>query len=192
MRKLAFLLVATATLLCAAVVSEAMEPYLEFGDELGLSDQQISDLESIHSSLRKDEIRVEADLRIAEVELDELLRAEKVDLSKVKPKLEQIGKLQANLKFLHIKAREDGRKVLTQEQLRKFRTLEGSGWEKRETLARIEEDVKARVWELEERYRETEERYRASMAKALREVEAKMRGLEKRYKEMTERLKRRE
>ena len=192
MRKVVFLLVATATLLTCVVVAEAIEPYLEFREELNLSEQQMSDLESILSSLRKDEIRREADLQIAEVELDEFLRAEKVDLSKVKSKLEEIGKLQANLKFLHIKAKEDGKKVLTEEQLNKFRKLEGLQWEKRERLARIEEDVKARVGEMEERYREIEKRHRESMSRALRDMEAKMRGMEKRYRGMMERLKKRE
>jgi len=186
MRRIGFLLAVTATLLCTGTVVEAIEPYLEFREELDLSDRQISDLESIVSSLRKAEIRAEANLRIAEVELDELLRAEKADLSKVKPKLEEIAKLQAELKFLHIKAEEDAKKILTEEQLRKFGTLKGPEWERGARIKRrIERDIEARRKELKERQREMLDRLEETM---MRELKRRDREL----KEILEKLGRKE
>ena len=179
MRKVVFLLVATATLCCGVGIVEAMGPWLEHREVLGISDQQVAQLESIHSALRKDEIRMEADLQIAEVELDELLRAETVDLPKVKAQLEEIAKLQANLKFLHIKAKEDSKQVLNQEQREKLRKLEER--EERAHPAR-DEDLDARMRELEERYRE-------NVKRAVLEMDEKMKRLEHRYREMMERMK---
>ncbi len=156
MKRFALPLIVVAALLCAFAVAEAIEPYLEFKGELDLSEQQVAKLESSFSSLRKAEVKAEADLRIAEIELEELLRAEKVDLPKVKSKLEEISKLQAGLKFLHIKAEQDAKSVLTDEQLKRFRSLRDLKWMDRERME-IEEGLRERR-ELMMREKELRER----------------------------------
>ena len=186
------LLAGTAMVLFTVGVAGAIEPYLEFREELNLSEQQVSELESIISSLKKAQIRLEADIRIAEVELDELLREEEVDLSKVRSKLEEIAKLQAELKFLHIKADRDAKKVLTEGQLKKFRSLKGPEWEIGEEIRRkVERDLEVRMKELRERQevmmrklmgelrereREMLEKLKEAQEKMMRELEERMRG----------------
>lgn len=200
MRRTAFLLAVTAMLLSPVTGVKAVEPYLEFREELKLSEQQISSLESILSSLKKAEIKAEASLRIAELELDELLKTEKVDLSKVKSKLQEVAKLQAELKFLHIKANEDAKQVLTQEQLKQFRASRRVEWERGERLhRRLKREIGARMRELEERQRDILEglkRREETMMRELKElsrrierdIEARMKKLKERQEEMLGKL----
>ena len=178
MRRVLFPWTVTAMLLCMAMAVEAIEPYLEHREELSLSEQQISELESVLSAFKKAQIRAEANLRIAEVELEELLRADKVDLPEVKSKLEHMAKLRAELKFLHIKANEDAKKILTEEQRRKFETLKRPKWEIKERLERrIQEDIEPKMREMRERQREMLERLETRMMEELRRKDIELKRI---------------
>lgn len=89
-------------------------------EELGLTEDQVAKLKSIKLELKKEEIQRHAKIELAEIELNELLSAEEVDLTKVKAKIKEIESLRADGRFKEIQARVNAKKVLTPEQLKKW------------------------------------------------------------------------
>ncbi|HXH13335.1 MAG TPA: periplasmic heavy metal sensor [Alphaproteobacteria bacterium] len=91
--------------------------------ELGLSDEQAKQAKAILSQVMKTNIRQHADLRIAELELQELLEAEPVDMGQIEAKLKAIEGLRTALRLNVIKAHEQVKAMLTPEQLQKLERL---------------------------------------------------------------------
>ena len=88
--------------------------------ELGLSDEQVKQLTQLFSQAMKTRIKQGADLRIAELELEELLEAEPVDMGQVESKLKAIEGLRTTLRLTLIKAHEQAKGLLTPEQRQKL------------------------------------------------------------------------
>ena len=93
--------------------------------ELGLSSEQVQALEDLRDGYQREAIRYQADIRIAEVELQSLLKAAAVDLEQVKVKLQEIEHLKTELRLARIRAIEQGKAVLTSEQHEKLQALLG-------------------------------------------------------------------
>jgi len=92
-------------------------------DELNLSSDQVRNLERLRSDYDREAIKNEADLRVAEMDLSDLLRADSVDLKKAETKVRDIERLRAELRIARIRAIEQGKGVLSQEQREKLRNL---------------------------------------------------------------------
>lgn len=91
--------------------------------ELGLSDDQVAQLQKMKSDGRSQAIRRHADLRIAEGELQDLLRAPAVDEKAISAKVKQVTDLQAAGTRARVDNRLALRRVLTPEQLAKMESL---------------------------------------------------------------------
>jgi Spy/CpxP family protein refolding chaperone len=91
--------------------------------ELGLSDEQAKQLKEIFSQSTKAGIKQRADLRIAEIDLQELLEADPVDMAQVEGKLKGIEGLRTTLRLSLIKAHEQAKGILTPEQRQKLERL---------------------------------------------------------------------
>jgi Spy/CpxP family protein refolding chaperone len=91
--------------------------------ELGLLDEQVKQLTQIFSQAMKTHIKQDADLRIAEFELGELLEADPVDMGQVEGKLKAIEGLRTTLRLSLIKAHEQAKGLLTPEQRQKLERL---------------------------------------------------------------------
>ena len=92
-------------------------------EELNLSSDQVRNLERLRSDYERDAIKNEADLRVAEVDLTELLRADSVDVKKAEAKIREIERLRAELRIARIRAIEQGKQVLSQEQRERLRNM---------------------------------------------------------------------
>lgn len=90
--------------------------------EIGLSEEQIGKIKNLQFELDKTRIRTEADIQVAERELDMLVPDAKADLSAIEAKLKQSGALQASLRLAAIKAKRDALALLTPEQREKEKT----------------------------------------------------------------------
>lgn len=97
--------------------------YEKYAEELGLSDKQVNNLKAIWSKYKKGVIRKKADIKIAEIELSEILGQDTIDFGKAKAKITKIGSMKQDIRLDHLNTIEKGQKVLTAEQLTKFRTL---------------------------------------------------------------------
>jgi hypothetical protein len=95
--------------------------------ELGLTPQQVDALERLRISFQREAIKRDADLRVAEMDLSVLRRADPVDLAQVEAKVREIERLKADLRVARIRTIEQGRAQLTPEQREKLRALVGGG-----------------------------------------------------------------
>ena len=87
--------------------------------EIGLSEEQVGKIKTLQFELDKTRIRTEADIQLAERELDVLVPDAKADLAAIEAKLKQSGALQASLRLAAIKAKRDALALLTPEQREK-------------------------------------------------------------------------
>ena len=88
---------------------------------LGLDEQQRIAIKDIESGMMKDAIRKKADIRVASIELRDILGKDPEDMKAVEAKLKQIAAMQTDLRLSHIKAREEIKAKLTPEQRKKFK-----------------------------------------------------------------------
>ncbi|MBI5644092.1 MAG: PDZ domain-containing protein [Deltaproteobacteria bacterium] len=88
---------------------------------LDLTPDQKKKALAISSEHRKKVIKYTAEIKIVEMELDELVEAEPVSLEKVKIKLNEVSSRKADLRFFGIKNLEEFKKILTPEQLSRLR-----------------------------------------------------------------------
>lgn len=96
---------------------------LENREELVLSDDQIQRLRALRSQFQKDAIQRRAELRIQEIELDELVAREPLDLAAVEGKLKRIEGLRSDGRLSLIRTLEQGKALLSDEQQKKLATL---------------------------------------------------------------------
>jgi Spy/CpxP family protein refolding chaperone len=93
--------------------------------ELDLSLEQIGELENLKDGYQREAIRYDADIRIAELDLQKLVRAATVDMAQVQEKLQQIERLKVELRLARIRGIEQGKTLLSPEQHGKLQTLLG-------------------------------------------------------------------
>jgi Spy/CpxP family protein refolding chaperone len=96
---------------------------LDHRQELGLTAAQTQQLERIRTDFQRDAIKLDADQRVAQMDLATLLRADPVDMPKVEAKVREIERLRADLRLGRIRAVEQGKALLTAEQRTKLRAL---------------------------------------------------------------------
>lgn len=92
-------------------------------EKLGLSTEQVRNLERLRNSFEKESIRKEADIRVAKMDLRDLLNAQPVDMSKVEAKVREVERLRADLRFARIRTVEKGKEQLTSDQREKLEAL---------------------------------------------------------------------
>lgn len=94
--------------------------YLMALEGLELSEGQSKKVGVLKSTYLKGSIRLTAEIKVAEVELRDLIGSEPVDLSRVKEKVGYIESKKADLRFFRIKNFVELKKILTPEQRAKF------------------------------------------------------------------------
>jgi Spy/CpxP family protein refolding chaperone len=98
---------------------------LDHRAELGLTPAQMQELERIRSDFQKEAIKLDADQRVAEMDVAALLRADPVDIAKVEAKIRESERLKADFRVGRVRAIERGKAQLTAEQRAKLNTMLG-------------------------------------------------------------------
>jgi Spy/CpxP family protein refolding chaperone len=93
--------------------------------QLKLSDEQRTQVQTLLRSHAKDVIRLRAEIDTMTLDVPPLLEANPVDLAKVKQLFQAIAAKEADLRLAHVTAMQDIRKLLTPEQQKQFRTMPG-------------------------------------------------------------------
>ena len=93
--------------------------------QLKLSDEQRAQVRTLIRNHAKDVIRLKAEIDTMAIDVPPLLEADPVDLAKVKQLLQTIAAKEADLRLAHITAMQDTRKLLTPEQQKQFRAMQG-------------------------------------------------------------------
>jgi Spy/CpxP family protein refolding chaperone len=92
-------------------------------EKIGLSEEQVKKLEQLRSDFEKETIRNEADIRVAEIDLNNFLQAPSPDLAKVEAKIRDIERLRADLRIARIRAIQKGKTLLSADQRKKLEEL---------------------------------------------------------------------
>lgn len=92
-------------------------------EKLGLSDDQVRRMEQLRTDFEKESIRKEADIRVADMDLDSLLDADKLDMAKVEAKIRETEKLRADLRLARIRTIEKAKELLTADQRKKLQEI---------------------------------------------------------------------
>ncbi|HEY4708507.1 MAG TPA: PDZ domain-containing protein [Thermodesulfobacteriota bacterium] len=90
---------------------------------LDLTAEQKAKARDIHTNFRKQAIKTGAEIKIARIELHELLKAEPVNMEKVKAKAGEIASKSADLMLSGIRSMEEFKKVLTPQQRGKLNDM---------------------------------------------------------------------
>jgi Spy/CpxP family protein refolding chaperone len=94
--------------------------------DLSLSPEQVHELEGIRDTYQREAIRHDADLRIAELDLQRVLRADAVDLEHARMKFKDIERLKVELRLARIGAIEKAKRLLSSDQRATLSTLLGA------------------------------------------------------------------
>jgi Spy/CpxP family protein refolding chaperone len=95
--------------------------FFRLQDELGLSENQVDDIQSVVASHVKYGIQKKAERRILLIDIQELLVKEKIDYEQVKKKLKVLEAVETDLALDGIRTLEKSLAVLTPEQQKKVR-----------------------------------------------------------------------
>ena len=93
-----------------------MAAILRLADELKLSEAQRSELNEIAADHRKNIIRQKAEIDLARVDVQELMRQDEPDIAELRSELMDIATLEVDMKCQQIQVRINAKNVLTEEQ----------------------------------------------------------------------------
>ena len=96
---------------------------LRHSQDLGLTAEQEKKLREIQTGFAKDAIRRDAEIRVAEIDLNAALEQDRWDLAKIETQVKQIAALRGELRMARIRTLDAGRAVLTPAQLTKLREI---------------------------------------------------------------------
>jgi len=99
---------------------------LSHREALGLSADQVRQIEQLRDGFQRQSIRNDADLRILELDIAALLEREPVDLAKVEAKMREAEKLRTDLRIARVRIIEQARALLNAEQKKKLHELTSS------------------------------------------------------------------
>ena len=96
---------------------------LKHAKEIGLTPEQVGKLKAIQLDFKRLEARLEADTKVAKLELHALLEDEKADLAAIQAKVDQLKKAEAACLFTAIKSKRNAMALLTPDQREKDRAV---------------------------------------------------------------------
>ncbi len=97
-------------------------------EALGLTDEQVVKIEDIRTETRKKMIKTRAEIRVARIEMRELMHQEKIDRAAVDKKIQVISNLRTQAMRQGVDTRVKVHAVLTPEQRKKISSLTASGF----------------------------------------------------------------
>ena len=96
---------------------------LDHADKLGLSEEQRNKLIPIHREMQKKQVRFKADLKVAELELAEIMDTRDFDLEKASAAVKKINDLKTAHHLELLKSMKEVRANLTDAQFQKMKKL---------------------------------------------------------------------
>lgn len=103
--------------------------FMKMVEMLELNGEQKKAVEALHFAHHKEVIRKEADIDVAEVELQEILATEPVNLAEAEKQIRAISALRADLEIMHLQTKEAVKAKLTPAQVEKMKKHMAAGME---------------------------------------------------------------
>jgi Spy/CpxP family protein refolding chaperone len=96
---------------------------MEQANRMGLTDDQMMKMKPMHSEMQKKQIRSKADLKIAEIELKEIMEVKDFDLDKATSAVKKIEDIKTTQHLEMLKTMKEIRTILTDEQFKKMHKM---------------------------------------------------------------------
>jgi Spy/CpxP family protein refolding chaperone len=104
-------------------MGDMMGMCIENADNMGLTDDQIMKMKSLHKEMQKKQIRFQADRKIAEIELMEIIEVKDFDQEKAGYAVKKIGDINTTYHLGMLKFMKEMRNILTDEQFKKMKKM---------------------------------------------------------------------
>ena len=105
------------------MMGDMMGMCLQHADKLGISDDQMSKMKPLHNDMLKKQARFKADLKIAEIELAEIMDVKDFDLEKANTAVKKIEEVKNAHHLEMLKHMKEVRTLLTDDQLKKMKKM---------------------------------------------------------------------
>ena len=104
-------------------MGDMMGMCMQHADMMGLTDDQLLKMKPMHSEMQKKQARFKADLKIAEIELMDILEVKDFDLEKASAAVKKIEDIKTAHHLEMLKAMKEIRTILTDEQFKKMKKM---------------------------------------------------------------------
>jgi len=104
-------------------MGDMMGMCIEHADKMGLTDDQIMKMKPIHREMQKKQARFKADLKIAEIELMEIMEVKDFNMEKASSAVKKIAQIRTANHLEMLKAMKEMRTILTDEQFKKMKKM---------------------------------------------------------------------
>jgi Spy/CpxP family protein refolding chaperone len=96
---------------------------MEQANKMGLTDDQMMKMKPLHREMQKKQIRSKADLKIAEIELKEIMEVKDFDLDKATSAVKKIEDIKTAQHLEMLKTMKNIRTILTDDQFKKMHKM---------------------------------------------------------------------
>ena len=123
---------------------ESMEigGYASMKKDLNLTDDQVKQLNALKSDFMKANVKSEADIKLARIDMMDLMKKQPPDFDGMKEKVKAIDTLELNQKLAGIDARQKGYNLLTPDQQKMLPGLMKAKWGHRKDMKKEDKKEK--------------------------------------------------
>ncbi len=104
-------------------MSSMMDKCVEHAEKIGLTEAQLAKMKPLHREMQKKMVRDKADVKIAELDLMEIMEVKDFDLDKANAAVRKIADLMTAQHLEMIKTMKEVRGMLTDEQFNKMKSM---------------------------------------------------------------------
>jgi Spy/CpxP family protein refolding chaperone len=104
-------------------MGDMMGMCIEHADKIGLTDDQMIKIKPVHNEMQKKHARFKANLKIAEIELMEIMEVKDFDLEKAGSAVKKNEEIKTTHHLEMLKAMKEMRTILTDEQFEKMKKM---------------------------------------------------------------------
>ncbi len=119
------------------MMGEMMGMCIKHADKMGLSDEQVAQMKPTHNAMQKKQVRYKADVKIAELELKEILEVKDFDLEKANAAVKKIAEIKTAHHLEMLKAMKEIRTMLTDDQFKKMKKMMPMKMEEKKSSKKI-------------------------------------------------------
>jgi Spy/CpxP family protein refolding chaperone len=104
-------------------MGDMMDMCMQHADKIGLTEDQLSKMKPLHSEMQKKHARFKADLKIAKIELMDIMDVKDFDLEKASAAVKKISEIETAHHLEMVNAMKGVRTSITDEQFKKMKKM---------------------------------------------------------------------
>jgi Spy/CpxP family protein refolding chaperone len=104
-------------------MDDMMGMCLENAEKIGLTDDQIMKMKTMHRAMQKKQAQFKADLKIAKIDLMEIMDVKDFNLDKASSAVKKMADIKTAHELEKLKAKQEMHKILTDEQFKKMKKM---------------------------------------------------------------------